>query len=169
MKAKNVFLLIVLLLASASIYAQVQPWQLNSCPTAVPPGVPAYVFVVVPVSSSLGTGLGFACVQFDPIGFKIDPSTKPPTLRVIGGSSTPLNFSPPETPGGTIDGVNLIFTISAAPNPSTSLSLYVNGIYQRQGAQYTVAASSAGGGVITFISGSQPQVGAVITTGEYRK
>jgi hypothetical protein len=49
------------------------------------------------------------------------------------------------TPSGTIDGNNLVFTLSSAPNPSTSLKLYKNGLMLSQNADYTI-----GGTTITF-------------------
>jgi hypothetical protein len=56
-----------------------------------------------------------------------------------------------EVPSGTINGTNLVFSLSIAPNPSTSLILYVGGLVQRQGIDYTLSSN-----IITFTSGAQP-------------
>jgi hypothetical protein len=54
-------------------------------------------------------------------------------------------FVDDETPGGTVDGVNITFTVVHAPSPATSLALYRNGDLQLQGLDYTLA-----GAAITF-------------------
>lgn len=50
-----------------------------------------------------------------------------------------------ETPNGVINGVNAVFTLVRAPNPANSLMLWLNGVYQVQGVDYTLS-----GGTITF-------------------
>lgn len=65
-----------------------------------------------------------------------------------------------ETPGGTINGVNVTFTLSQIPD---TLFLFVNGVYQTVGVDYTVSGST-----ITYLAGAIPQTGdahrAVYTT-----
>jgi len=73
-------------------------------------------------------------------------------LPGTGGTS---NFVDAAIPSGTINGANLSFTLSTAPNPSTSLKLYKNGLLLSQNGDYTIS-----GTTITF--GSQaitPQTG----------
>lgn len=65
--------------------------------------------------------------------------------RLPGTSSTAANFVDGQTPTGTINGTNLVFTLAAAPNPSTSLKLYKNGLLLSQSVDYTVS-----GATITF-------------------
>jgi hypothetical protein len=56
-------------------------------------------------------------------------------------------FADGEVPGGTIDGVNKVFTLAHAPNPALSLVLDYSGAIQEQGADYTLS-----GNTITFIT-----------------
>jgi hypothetical protein len=58
------------------------------------------------------------------------------------------SFADDETPAGTIDGVNAVFTLAHSPNPAGSLELFKNGLVQRPaGADYTLAGST-----ITFVT-----------------
>ena len=59
-----------------------------------------------------------------------------------------------ETPSGTINGVNALFTLSASPFPAASLQLFKNGLIQTASVDYTLAGST-----ITYLAGSIPQVG----------
>jgi len=73
-----------------------------------------------------------------------------------GGGLMP-NYSDGEVPQGTIDGNNTAFTLLYAPSPAASLSLYRNGLFLRQGADYTVV-----GNQITFFVVSTPQPGDLL-------
>ncbi len=64
--------------------------------------------------------------------------------RVAGTSSTPF-FIDDETPQGTINGTNTVFTLSSAPLPLLSLKLYKNGDLLQQNTDYTLI-----GTTITF-------------------
>jgi len=75
---------------------------------------------------------------------------------VIGENGTGA-FVDLETPTGLIDGSNLVFTLSATPNPSSSLELYRNGIRLSPTVDYTLA-----GNTVTFVSGAQPQTGDIV-------
>ena len=80
-----------------------------------------------------------------------------------GGSATVgASFRDGETPGGLIDGVNAVFTLSNTPSPSNSLLLYRNGLLQKSGVDYTLSGSQ-----VTFLSGSIPQPGDILV-GAYR-
>jgi len=68
------------------------------------------------------------------------------------GSGGSTSFVDAETPGGTLDGVNTIFTLANIPNPSTSLSLYRNGLLLSQALDYTIATN-----LITFLAGAVPR------------
>jgi hypothetical protein len=74
--------------------------------------------------------------------------------RTTGATVAAANFADDETPVGTINGTNLVFTLATAPNPATSLRLYRNGIIMAQGGDYTLNGSS-----ITFITASTPRTG----------
>lgn len=73
----------------------------------------------------------------------------------ISGTGPTSTFSDAETPGGIIDGVNVTFTLAAAPNPSNSLKLYKNGVLLQINGDYTLSGST-----VTFVSaGIAPQPG----------
>jgi len=59
-----------------------------------------------------------------------------------------------EVPGGTIDGSNLVFTLTQTPNPTISLKLFVDGVLMKQSTHYTLS-----GVTVTFISPFQPITG----------
>ena len=59
-----------------------------------------------------------------------------------------------ETPYGTVNGNNTIFTLSQAPNPASSLHLFRNGILQKPSLDYVV-----NGNAVTFLNVSTPQTG----------
>jgi uncharacterized protein YoxC len=65
----------------------------------------------------------------------------------IPGSGPAAAFADNETPGGTINGTNVTFTLAAAPNPAASLRLSKNGALLQQNGDYTLS-----GQTITFVS-----------------
>lgn len=75
------------------------------------------------------------------------------------GTSTSSSgtFVDGETPGGLVNGLNGTFTLANAPSPSTSLSLYRNGLLQQQGGDYTISNST-----ITFLGSAAPQSADVL-------
>jgi len=85
---------------------------------------------------------------------------------LVNGSSAPCGtagggtvaYSDAETPGGVVNGVNPTFTLAYPPAPSTSLILWVNGLYMTPSVDYTISGST-----ITFLSPSIPQAGDVVT------
>jgi hypothetical protein len=76
------------------------------------------------------------------------------TTGACGGSSSVSAFVDGETPSGTVDGVNMQFTLSQLPSPATSLALFRNGLLQDPGGDFTIANRT-----ITFAGGSTPQPG----------
>jgi hypothetical protein len=50
-----------------------------------------------------------------------------------------MPYQPNETPSGTVNGVNTIFTLQNIPNPASTLQLYWNGVLQTQGIDYTLS------------------------------
>jgi hypothetical protein len=65
------------------------------------------------------------------------------------GTSGQANFVDNQVPSGTINGVNLAFSLASAPTPTSSLRLYKNGVLLMQNADYTISGSS-----ITFLNTS---------------
>lgn len=70
-------------------------------------------------------------------------------------------FIDDETPTGTINGVNTIFTLANIPNPPLSLKVFVNGSRMRITEDYTLAVKT-----ITFITA--PPTGSIILC-DYRQ
>lgn len=59
--------------------------------------------------------------------------------RAINATAAYL-FSDNETPSGLINGSNKVFTVADAPNPVSSLRLYLNGVFQSPaGEDYTLS------------------------------
>lgn len=84
----------------------------------------------------------------------------PPHLSVglgtgPGGGVFVPNFADNETPSGTIDGSNLVFTLAHTPSPAASLDLFKNGgLMIAGGIDYTLATAT-----ITFTSAAKPLTG----------
>jgi len=75
------------------------------------------------------------------------------------GSSTGVypSFSDSETPSGSINGSNTVFTLAFPPSPVGSLELYLNGLRQDAGIDFTLSTD-----VVTFFSSSTPQSGDLL-------
>src|SRR4051794_21287616 len=77
----------------------------------------------------------------------------------VDGSAGPCGATPPsfvdgDSPAGIVDGANPGFTISAAPDPVSSLSIYRNGLLQKLGSDYTFSGRTA-----QFVAAAIPQPG----------
>jgi hypothetical protein len=59
-----------------------------------------------------------------------------------------------DLPTGIVDGSNGTFTLTAVPAPSTSLSVYRNGMLQKPAVDYTATGNS-----LQFLTGATPQPG----------
>jgi len=75
----------------------------------------------------------------------------------LGGSLPGVGFVDGETPSGTINGVNNLFTLTQSPNPAASLALFRSGVRLRAVADYTISGNS-----VTFVSGHVPQTGDIV-------
>jgi hypothetical protein len=64
------------------------------------------------------------------------------------------SFIDSEVPGGITDGANVLFTLSMEPNPSSSVTLFRNGIRQKPTQDYTMAANT-----VHFVPAAAPQPG----------
>jgi len=78
------------------------------------------------------------------------------TSGSCGGSGSANVFVDSETPSGVTNGSNTQFTLANTPSPSTSVSIWRNGLFLRYGADFTVSGST-----ITF-PGTPPQTGDVL-------
>lgn len=83
---------------------------------------------------------------------RVDGSTGP--CGSGGGSGGVPTFVDMQTPAGAADGSNVVFTLTNAPAPASSLHLYRNGILQRPGVDF-----SLNGSTVTFNAVSTPQSG----------
>jgi hypothetical protein len=70
------------------------------------------------------------------------------------GSGAQPSFVDGDSPAGIVDGANTTFTLSAVPNPSSSLALYRNGMLQKVAQDFT-----ANGNAIQFVAAAAPQPG----------
>jgi len=75
-----------------------------------------------------------------------------------GGSGSAYNFVDGDSPVGTVDGSNTVFTLNGVPNPTSSIALYRNGVLQKSGFDYTLSAGAA----IQFAAASTPQPADVL-------
>jgi hypothetical protein len=72
------------------------------------------------------------------------------------GGGSPAVFVDGETPSGAINGSNTQFTLANTPVASTSVSVWLNGLFQRYGVDFSVSGST-----ISFL-GTPPQTGDVL-------
>jgi hypothetical protein len=76
----------------------------------------------------------------------------------VDGTSAPCSTSPAfidgEAPAGTVNGTNVAFTLTNAPDPAGSLAVFRNGMLQKLTLDYTIS-----GAAITFASAATPQAG----------
>jgi hypothetical protein len=86
---------------------------------------------------------------------RVDGSSGP--CGSAGGSGILPSFSDGETPAGTINGTNPVFTLTFTPSPMGSLDLYLNGLMMKQAVDYTLS-----GNTITFLTVSTPHTGDVL-------
>ncbi len=88
-------------------------------------------------------------------------STPQPGDRLLAtyrtAAVTGVGFVDAEAPAGTMDGNNLTFTLSQMPNPAASVSVYLNGVRQTAGIDYTFS-----GQTISFLSGLAPEPSDVL-------
>jgi hypothetical protein len=79
-------------------------------------------------------------------------------LHVDGSSgacgSASTSFIDGDSPSGIVDGANTSFTLSATPNPASSLAVYRNGMLQKVVQDY-----NASGNMVTFVAADAPQPG----------
>ena len=66
---------------------------------------------------------------------------------IVENSGSGAVFHDDETPSGTVDGTNTSFTVGTSPSPASSLQLFLNGVLQEYGVDYTLATAA-----ITFAS-----------------
>jgi len=83
----------------------------------------------------------------------------------VDGSSGPCGTGSPtfvdgDLPTGIVDGSNATFTLTAIPAPSTSLSVYRNGMLQKPSLDYTATGNS-----VQFLAGATPQPGDTLLAG----
>jgi hypothetical protein len=133
-----------------------QEWQ-NSSGTILS-SVDANGFFQLPAGQRQGTGTKVQffngtqpaaddCAKFDAGG----------NIVTAGGSCGSVHvpvFQDAETPAGTINGANAVFTLAAAPSPPGSLELTRNGVVQKPGPDFSLS-----GNTITFTASAIPQPG----------
>jgi hypothetical protein len=107
-------------------------------------------------------GAGYAAGRLTvvtPTG-SLDSVTGSPSDCVrVDGSSGPCGSAQPafvdgESPAGIVDGANTTFTLSAFPNPASSLAVYRNGVLQKLVQDYNFTGNS-----VQFVVAAAPQPG----------
>jgi len=73
------------------------------------------------------------------------------------GQTSAAAFVDAEKPAGSIDGTNSTFTLAAAPNPPGSLQLYLSGVEQTAGRDYSLSSNQ-----LTFVPLATPQIGDLL-------
>lgn len=81
-------------------------------------------------------------------------STLSQTVQNLPQSGTSAVFVDAEIPTGSINGSNAAFTLSQTPSPAASLQLYLNGLEQTAGVDFTLANNT-----VTFASNAIPHTG----------
>ena len=92
-----------------------------------------------------------------PGGFVAAPSLADGSSALMMGENGTGAFVDLETPAGLINGSNLVFTLTATPNPSSSLELFRNGIRLSPTVDFTLSVNT-----VIFFSGAQPQAGDIL-------
>lgn len=76
------------------------------------------------------------------------------TLKNLPTATSNAAFVDAETPSGSVNGTNTVFTLAQAPAPATSLQLYLNGLEQTAGIDFTLSNNT-----VTFAGNAVPQTG----------
>jgi hypothetical protein len=79
------------------------------------------------------------------------------TSGTCGGGPGSLSFMDSETPAGSINGLNAVFSLAGTPVTADSLHLFRNGMLLKRGSSYTIV-----GALITFDPSSIPAQGDVL-------
>lgn len=132
-----------------------------------PPTTPVAESDVVGLLSDLNArplkGPAFAAgrvAMVNPLGALDSVAGDPGDCVRVDGSSGPCGGQQPafldgDIPSGIVDGANTAFTLSGTPSPGSSLVVYLNGLLQAAGVDYTLVK----GNVIQFVAASTPQPG----------
>jgi hypothetical protein len=80
--------------------------------------------------------------------------------RISGAQASLVDL---ETPTGAVNGVNAVFTLANAPVPAASIQVYRNGVLQKLGVDFTIAART-----LTFLPLSIPMAGDIVQA-SYRR
>ena len=105
--------------------------------------------------SALNTTVGGLSTSVTDLGDSLTSLTA--TVNTLSAAGSNAVFVDAEVPAGTVNGVNTAFTLANSPAPTTSLTLFRNGLLQRLGIDYTLSGSS-----ITFAAGGVPQGGDLL-------
>lgn len=158
--ARGLRLALSALLLSAAAFGQVKlslPFQAEGCP-----GLQMVLGVNATSTTSQGNG-AIVCLLLDTSAFVVDTTTTPMTLRIKPTAMSPVpNFADSETPAGTIDGANQVFTLAHAPNPTASMVLTRNGLVLTNGVDYVLNGTSVTFQGILLNGTAVPQVGDLL-------
>jgi hypothetical protein len=159
-----------------SVPSSAQPLHVRDVRVATPSNVaaadtggtstPAQESDIVGLIADLGArplkGPGYAAGRVavvNPLGALESASGSATDCVHVDGSSGPCGGSQPsfvdgDSPAGIVDVSNTSFTLSAVPDPASSLAVYRNGVLQKTGQDYTFTS-----GTIQFVAAAAPQPG----------
>ena len=159
-----------------SVPSSAQPLHVRDVRVATPSNVaaadtggtstPAQESDIVGLIADLGArplkGPGYAAGRVavvNPLGSLESATGSPSDCLHVDGSSAPCGGSQPsfvdgDSPSGIVDGSNTSFTLSAVPDPVSSLAVYRNGMLQKIGQDYTLTGST-----LQFVAATTPQPG----------
>lgn len=100
------------------------------------------------------SGGNAAPVRVDTSTLRIIPDPTIPGGMMLSTIPSVTNSVPEEVPSGTLDGMNVVFTLVNAPK---TLQVYRNGIRLKNGLDYVLAGST-----LTFQAGAIPQAGDLL-------
>lgn len=105
-----------------------------------------------------GTGIGFGAINLASSNAVTGLLPVANIATAANGVVAIANYIVRETPGGTVNGSNVTFTLASTPVSGTEM-VFVNGVLQNVGASndYTISTTT-----ITFSSGAIPQTGDIV-------
>jgi hypothetical protein len=158
-----------------AVPASAQPLPVRAVRIAMPSNVAAADSASTPVQETDVVGLiadlgarplkgpGYAAGRtavVDALGALESASGSATDCVHVDGSSGPCGGTEPsfvdgDSPAGIVDGSNTSFTLSAVPDPASSLAVYRNGMLQKLVQDYTLTGAST----IQFVAADAPQPG----------
>jgi hypothetical protein len=114
-----------------------------------PPPTGGVQYATLPIAIAQVTDL-----SADLASLNLQLTTLAATVTTLGAGASSILFIDAETPAGAINSLNSTFSLTQAPAPASSLSVYENGLLLLSAVDFSLAGAS-----ITFATGHLPQTG----------